>query len=35
VADRFNLDSRLLAHVIVVNTALAFVTVPLARTILF
>jgi hypothetical protein len=35
IADRFNLDSRLLARAIVINTVLAFVTIPLARTLLF
>jgi predicted permease len=35
IADRFNLDSRLLARAIVINTVLAFVTIPLVRTLLF
>lgn len=35
IADRFNLDSRLLAGVIVLNTVLAFATIPLVRALLF
>lgn len=35
IADRFNLDSRILARAIVVNTVLAFVTIPLVRAVLF
>lgn len=35
VADRFRLDSRLLAQAIVLNTALAFATIPLVRGTLF
>lgn len=35
VADRFRLDSRLLAQAIVLNTALAFATIPLVRATLF
>lgn len=35
IADRFNLDSKLLARAIAINTVLAFVTIPLVRTLLF
>ena len=35
IADRYNLDSRILARAIVVNTALAFATIPLVRVMLF
>ena len=35
IADRFNLDGRLLAHAIVINTVIAFVTIPLVRAVLF
>lgn len=35
VADRFRLDSRLLAQAIVLGTALAFATIPLVRAVLF
>jgi len=35
VADRFQLDSRLLARAIVINTALAFATIPLVKWTLF
>lgn len=35
VADRFQLDSRLLARAIVLNTALAFATIPLVKWVLF
>ena len=35
IADRFNLDSKLLAQVILINTVIAFVTLPLLRGLLF
>lgn len=35
IADRFNLDSKLVAQAIVINTVIAFVTIPLVRTLLF
>lgn len=35
IADRFNLDSELLAQAIFINTVIAFVTIPLIRTMLF
>lgn len=35
IADRFNLDGKLLAQAIVINTVIAFVTIPLVRALLF
>lgn len=35
IADRFNLEGKLLAQAIVINTAIAFVTIPLIRALLF
>jgi predicted permease len=35
IADRFNLDSKLLAQAIFINTVIAFVTIPLVRALLF
>ena len=35
IADRFNLDSELLAQAIFINTVIAFVTIPLVRMLLF
>lgn len=35
IADRFNLDSKLLAQAIFINTAIAFITIPLVRALLF
>ena len=35
IADRFNLDSGILAHVVLINTIAAFVTIPLIRSLLF
>ena len=35
IADRFNLDSELLAQAIFINTVIAFVTIPLVQSLLF
>lgn len=35
IADRFNLDSELLAQAILINTVIAFVTIPLVQALLF
>ena len=35
IADRIDLDTEILAQAIVINTVIAFVAIPLVRTLLF